>query len=105
MEGDAMSKESRTRREFMGTEGRLEIHRGGYTYTPRGRDPHSITKRVEGDITQDHVKNFLDCVRSRKTPNSDAMGGHRSALASHLGKMAYVKKHRIRFDPADENGL
>ena len=28
--------------------------------------------------------------------------GHRSALASHLGKMAYLKKDRVTFNPAGE---
>jgi hypothetical protein len=30
------------------------------------------------------------------------VSGHRSALASHLGKIAYMQKKRIVFDPAKE---
>jgi predicted dehydrogenase len=92
--------------EFMGTGGRLTIDRGGYQFqemTPRkATASEPITRQMKHDITIDHTRNFAECVRSRKTPNSDVVGGHRSALASHLGKMAYLKKHRVTFDAAKE---
>lgn len=92
--------------EFMGTEGRLLIDRGGYTYqeqTPRRATPtEPIVKRNTKSLEQLHVRNFLDCVKSRQVPNSDVVSGHRSALASHLGKIAYLQKKRITFDPNKE---
>ena len=92
--------------EFMGTEGRLLIDRSSYTYqaqTPRKAEPaEPITRKATTSLEAEHVKNFISCVRSRQTPNSDVVSGHRSALASHLGKMAYLKKERITFDPAGE---
>jgi hypothetical protein len=33
------------------------------------------------------------------------VSGHRSALASHLGKIAYLRKERVTFDPAKEKGV
>lgn len=95
--------------EFMGSGGRLQIDRGGYTFsepTPRRAEPiPPITRRVEADLNSDHVRNFLECVRSRKRPNSDVVGGHRAALASHLGKMAYLKGQRLTFNPAKEKAF
>ncbi len=92
--------------EFMGTGGRLMIDRGSYTFQEkqerRGPVPEPVTKRATGDLTEAHVKNFLSCVKSRKTPTSDVVSAHRSALASHLGKIAYVKGQRVTFDPATE---
>lgn len=94
--------------EFIGTEGNLLISRGGFTWTERspGRrqapPPPVEQKAPPRDMTFDHVQNFLACLRSRQTPNSDVVGGHRSALASHLGKMAYLRKERVTFDPAKE---
>jgi len=92
--------------EFMGTGGRLQIDRSSYTFqeqTPRRTEPTPpISKRFETDLNGHHVKNFLECVRSRKRPNSDVVGGHRSALASHLGKLAFIKGRRMTFNPADE---
>jgi predicted dehydrogenase len=92
--------------EFMGTGGRLEINRGGYTFqeqTPRKAAPaEPVTRKATASLEASHVRNFLDCLKSRQTPNSDVVGGHRSALASHLGKLAYLKKQRVTFDPASE---
>jgi len=62
-------------------------------------------KAAPGDITSDHVANFLECVRSRKLPNGDVLIGHRSAQASHLGNIAYVQKREIHFDPVREEIL
>lgn len=92
--------------EFMGTGGRLTITRSGYTFqeqTPRKAEAtEPIVKRVTSDLNLHHVQNFVECIKSRKRPNSDAVGGHRSALASHLGKLAYLKGRRMTFNPADE---
>ena len=91
--------------EFIGTEGRLEITRRGYHFTPVEGDP--VERTVErGDImTGAHVKNFIECVRSRQRPNGDVLVGHRSAQSSHLGNLAYLEKRRIRFDPLREEVL
>ena len=51
------------------------------------------------------MKNFLECVETRKLPNGDVLIGHRSAQASHLGNIAYVQKRRLRFDPIREEIL
>ncbi|MBK9167689.1 MAG: hypothetical protein IPM24_09520 [Bryobacterales bacterium] len=56
-------------------------------------------------MTLDHVKNFLDCVRSRKLPNGDVLIGHRSAQASHLGNIAYLERRRLNFDTTREELL
>jgi predicted dehydrogenase len=95
--------------EFMGTEGRLLIDRSGYSYhqqTPRRAAPiEPIVRRSTSVLESDHVRNFLACIKSREKPNSDVVGGHRSALASHLGKIAYLKKQRVTFDPAKEKSF
>lgn len=92
--------------EFLGSEGRLQIDRSGYTYqqqTPRRATPaEPLVRRATVSLEQEHVENFVECVKSRKTPNSDVYGGHRSALASHLGKLAYLKKQRLTYNPASE---
>ncbi len=92
--------------EFMGTEGRVYIDRGGFTFqeqTPRrAAPPPPVEVKAPTPLEKSHVRNFLDCVRSRQLPNSDVVSGHRSALASHLGKLAYMQKRRITFNPEKE---
>jgi hypothetical protein len=56
-------------------------------------------------LTQSHVNNFLECVKSRKRPNGDVLIGHRSAQASHLGNLSYIQKRRIDFDTTREEIL
>lgn len=92
--------------EFMGTGGRLQIDRGGYTFQEaaqrRQAPKEPIVFRNSKSLEQQHVRNFLDCVKSRAVPNSDVVSGHRSAVASHLGKNAYLEKRRITFKPESE---
>ncbi len=94
--------------EFMGTGGRLYIDRGSYTFqeqAPRKGQPPSpepVTVKANRTLEEQHVKNFVASVKARKLPNSDVVSGHRSALASHLGKMAYMQKRRVTFNPATE---
>ena len=99
--------------EFCGTEGRLHITRGAYEFfpvpvrTPGGNapQPESTLVRASSSLDQDHMRNFVECVKSRKTPNGDVLVGHRSAQASHLGNIAYLEKRRIAFDPVREQIL
>lgn len=92
--------------EICGTEGRLWISREKYEFQASGRNAPVITVNApEYDMTLDHVKNFLDCVKTRKRPNGDVYIGHRSAQASHLGNIAYVQKRQLNFDPQREEIL
>jgi predicted dehydrogenase len=88
--------------EFCGTEGRLVISRARYEFFQPGAGTPVASVQATGNMDQDHMQNFLDCVKSRKLPNADVLIGHRSAQASHLGNIAYVEKRRIEFDPVRE---
>jgi predicted dehydrogenase len=92
--------------EFCGTKGSLYIDRGRYEYRELGRNVQPVV--VAGpnyDFTLDHVKNFLECCKTRKMPNCDVLVGARSAQASHLGNLSYEQKRRIDFDPVREEIL
>jgi predicted dehydrogenase len=91
--------------ELCGTEGKLFITRGQYEFTPAGRGAQPVVVKSPREQTIDHVENFLECCRTRKRPNGDVYIGHRSAMASHLGNIAYVQKRRLKFDPDREEIL
>ena len=91
--------------ELCGTEGRLFITRSRFEFTPAGRGATPVIVDSPRDQTIEHVQNFLDCCRSRKRPNGDVYIGHRSAMASHLGNIAYLQKRRLKFDPDREEIL
>src|SRR6266545_2050912 len=49
-----------------------------------------------------HVRNFLDCVKSRKEPNSDLESGHQVAAVCHLANISLRTGRKIRWDPEKE---
>ena len=52
-----------------------------------------------------HVRNFLDCIRSRERPNGDVEIGYRAVRSSHLGNIAYREDRKIRFQPDTQRVL
>ncbi len=105
--------------KFEGTEGRLEVTLGGRlaTFPVNIKDsqigPNEIhlpvsvsnpvrTKHVRKDVDADHVRNFLDAVKSRKDPIEPVEIGHRSASLCILGNIAQLLKRKFTWDPAAE---
>jgi predicted dehydrogenase len=64
------------------------------------------TNRPEGESTkgkthdQDHMKNWVECIRSRGTPNAPAEIGYRSAIAVHMANLSYRSNKRIMLEEA-----
>jgi predicted dehydrogenase len=52
--------------------------------------------------SNDHRKNWLQCVRSRKPTICPAEAGHRSATVCHLGQIGYELRRALTWDPAAE---
>ena len=74
---------------FFGERGRLNIFRYGYRFLPQGGgEPITAT----GGPEPAHMANWLDCMRTRKEPNANAVDGHYGAMACHIGNIAYQKK-------------
>ncbi len=61
--------------------------------------PHgaALTGKTPG---QDHMTNWVDCIRSRKTPNASVEIGYRSAIAVHMANLAYRQKQRVTLEIA-----
>ena len=49
---------------------------------------------------QNHMANFIDCVRSRKQPNASVEIGYLSAVAGHMANISYRKKERVTWEMA-----
>ena len=59
--------------------------------------------RGEGsDQNLSHTRNFLECIKTRKKPNSDVEIGHASTAAAHLGNVAYRAGVKIKWDAKAE---
>jgi hypothetical protein len=57
------------------------------------------------NLTQWHIRNFLECIRSRKRPNCDLETGHRSTTFAHLANIALATRSRLEWDPLTERFL
>jgi hypothetical protein len=89
---------------FRGTKGMLRISRSGFEMWDEPDQlvaqgpviaPPKIQAQAEGDVVLLHVRNFLDCVQSRKTPNAPVEAGIACARAGHLGNKALKEGGRI----------
>lgn len=84
---------------FHGERGRLFVDRNRWEFTPAERGAEPVKRSIGGDITRDHVRNFLDCCKSRKLPNADAAVAAVSIIPPLLAVQSYQEQRRIRFDP------
>lgn len=89
---------------FYGTNGTIFSDRVGYEVFPPERDSSLKPSSVEGrDCTDLLVRDFIECVRSRRQPVADVEIGHRSSIVPHLGNISYrVGGRKIRWDAERE---
>ena len=60
------------------------------------------SRHETGAEDSNHVRNFLDCVKSRKAPNAEIETGHASTTLCHLGNIVARTGRNLKFDPASE---
>jgi len=113
------TREPKMGARFEGTEGWVQFGFGGLKTSPESlmtspigpneiHLPHSIPSRTEDvykNYLPDHVRNFLDSVKSRRDPIEPVEIGHRTATLCHLGNIAMRLKRKIRWDPQQETIL
>ncbi|UCF16446.1 MAG: Gfo/Idh/MocA family oxidoreductase, partial [Phycisphaerales bacterium] len=59
-------------------------------------------KKIDGDLTVQHIRNFCDCVKSRQRTNCDMETGHRSTTFALLANIALATRSRLDWDPKAE---
>lgn len=91
---------------FEGSDGWIFVHiHGGKLEASRpelldmSQDLEVELGRVEGD---NHHRNFIDCVISRKAPFATAEIGHRTATICHLNNIAMTTGETLEWDPVKE---
>ena len=88
---------------FHGAAGTLFIDRAGFEVMPEAdSDLMPMQAQRVGNSHRRHVRNFLDCVKTRQQPISDIEIGHRSSSTAILGNIAYRAGRRIAWDGEKE---
>lgn len=89
---------------FTGTEGTLVINDSGWEILREPRKDSLEPKKFPGgpDPRPAHVRNFIDCVKSRRQPVESLDVGHQVSTVAHLGNLALRTGRRIVWDPATE---
>ena len=77
----------------------MTIDRGKVTSEPPDLAVE-LLKKVSN--TDNHIRNWLDCIRNRQKPNGDVEIGHRSATVCHLGNIARWAGRKLQWDPVKE---
>jgi predicted dehydrogenase len=105
-----MNSEGRSGLTFHGTKATMTLTRRGIEImgeTWRGLDapkqPQAADAKYPGSEQHAaHIRNFLDCVKSRKRPNADIEEGHLTAVMCHLGNIATRLGRSLKWDPDKE---
>lgn len=91
--------------EFRGTKGTMKINRNRLAfYSEDSKNPTEpeMVIRSEEDGTIAHLRNFLDCVRSRQTPTANIRVAHEAARASQLGNISLRKQRKVKWNAEAE---
>jgi hypothetical protein len=92
--------------KWTGRDGWVWVDRGGMDAQPK----EILKEQIRPDEihlfqSPGHWRNFLDCIKSRKTTLTPAEVAHRSATPGHLGQIAMLLGRKIRFNPTTEEIL
>ncbi len=102
--------------EYRGTQGTCYVYDNRYIIKPekpgqfQSKEPRAKEEvyQLEGEAQQNmdatalHAQNFIDCMRSRKRPNTDVEEAHLSTAMSHLANISLKTRQRLEWDAENE---
>ncbi len=102
--------------EYRGVQGTCYVYDNRYVIKPekpgqfQAKEPRAKEEvyQLEGNAQQNadatalHAQNFIDCMRSRKRPNTDVEEAHYSTTMSHLANISLKTRLRIEWDAEKE---
>ena len=93
--------------KWIGTDGWVWVNRGNAfeSSNPAWAESRSLPeaqRKVKLYESNNHFRNFLDCVKSRKPTITPAEVAHHSAIPGHLGLIAMLVGRKIKWDAKKE---
>jgi predicted dehydrogenase len=90
---------------FIGNKGTLVVNREGWEIIAEmdGDKPRMETTALQPADRKDHekhVRNFLDCLKSRQQPVCDVEFGRNAAVLAHMGNISYRTGNKLWWDDA-----
>ena len=108
--------------DFVGTEGRVRVNRGKFVFEREGKtiasyegkadEVSSLDREVQKAhkeflsdakvklyVSRNHISDFMNCVKSRQQPITNAQIGGHTAICCHLMNQAYKHHQTIDWDP------
>jgi predicted dehydrogenase len=90
--------------KFFGTRGVMDATRWNQPWVLSGQpgEPDSLPggARIPEVDSPPHMKNFLECVRSRKQPNAPIDAGYQHAVACLMADESWARGQRVGYDAA-----
>ncbi len=88
---------------FTGTEGEVEVNRAYLKTRPASLLNQRLSpSQIHLSDSKNHLRNWLDCIRTRQKPITDVEIGHRSVTVCHLGNIATELKRPVKWNPEKE---
>lgn len=92
-------------KQFLGTKARFDVGRESYALYPENPKATRLEPAVQearpgtfGSATRMHIRNFLDCVRSRRDPNATVEMGQYTNVTMCMAIESLRSKRRVRYD-------
>ncbi|MCF0039446.1 Gfo/Idh/MocA family protein [Dyadobacter fanqingshengii] len=88
---------------FVGSDGEVFVARGELRTTPETlKDKVFNQDDYKVYVSDNHYKDFLNAIRTRKPPICDVEVGHRTASICNLGNIAYRLQRSLKWNPKKE---
>ena len=111
--------------DFFGTNGKVQVDRGGFTfkhgkemvasYTDSEQDKKTTScaaqvqkaeraflknAKIKLYVSRNHISDFINCVKTRQKPITNEEVGARSAICCHLMNQAYYHGQKLEWSPS-----
>ncbi|MCE7065732.1 Gfo/Idh/MocA family protein [Dyadobacter sp. CY326] len=88
---------------FVGTDGEVFVARGELRTTPETlKDKVFDDENSKVYVSNNHYKDFLNAIKTRKPPICDVEVGHRTASVCNIGNIAYRLQRSLQWNPKKE---
>ncbi len=92
---------------YVGNDATLVINRDGWEIFPESESGAfkvaPFPKQGGRENHEEHVKNWLDCIKTRKDPNCTVENGKLVAMYAHMGNIALRTKSRLEWNEDSRN--